>query len=190
MGMNMKPALRCLGIVVGLMASAAFLAGCGTCKPGKSPGPPLAYNIKISPGDSLRDSSLEVDLIGIHPSDLERYRTYSVKKYFKPGDPLRADASKFTVKFVPGQQNVATLPKNHTLWSAWMKAGVQYIVVLADIPGVADEGKPGTQDPRRQLIPICECYWPNKTQELEIKVQAGGVNLTNTPREGWSLPVW
>ncbi len=167
-----------------------FFVGCSSCKPGKSPGPPLTYDLKVSPGESLKDSSLEVDVVGVGPSDLERYKTYGVKKYFKPGDPLRADAPKHTIKFVPGNQKTEIIPKTAPIWSTWQKSGAQYLVVLADIPGIGDEGKVGTQDPRRQLVPLCECYWPNKTKELEVKVQAGGVSIVTIPREGWSLPTW
>ena len=188
--MSTRNAVGGVVLTLGSLLLAVAFCGCGSCRPGGPPGAPLTYNLKIYPGDSLKDSSLEVDIVGIHPSDLERYRTYSVKKYFKPGDPLRADAAKYTVRFVPGKQTVAMIPRNHTLWAAWMKAGVQYLVVLADIPGVADEGKAGSQDPRRQLLPLCECYWPKNTQDLKVKVQAGGVSLENTPRQGWSLPAW
>src|SRR5262245_49481707 len=78
-----------------------LLAGCSSCKPGKGAGKPKVYTLKVAPAESLKDSSVEVDVIGIHPSDLERYKTYSIKKYFRAGDLLRQDASKITARFVP-----------------------------------------------------------------------------------------
>jgi hypothetical protein len=188
--MNARPSFN--GIVAALLIGAAgsLFVGCSSCKPGKSPGPPLSYDLKISPGESLKDSSLEVDVVGINPSDLERFKSYAVKKYFKPGDPFRADAARQTIKFVPGAQKAEVIAKTAAIWKTWEKAGAQYLVVLADIPGVSEEGKLGSQDPRRQLVPLCECYWPKKTKELEVKVQAGGVSVVTIPREGWSLPAW
>ena len=103
---------------------------------------------------------------------------------------MRQDAAKFTTSFVPGEQKTVVLKKTDPIWDKWLKAGVQDLVVLADLPGAFEEGKVGSQDPRRQLLPLCKCYWPDKTEELTVKVQAGGVSLGNTPREGWTLPAW
>src|SRR2546423_9156483 len=169
----MKPHLTLRNVVVGLslILAAAALSGCASCKPGKGAGKPLTYNLKVAPADSLKDSSVEVDVVGIHPSDLERYKTYSVKKYFKPGDPMRADAAKVTAKFVPGNQKPLLIPSTDPQWAKWMSSGAQYLVVIADLPNVADEGKVGSQDPRRQLVPICECYWPAKTKGIAVEVE-------------------
>ena len=180
-----------LQFVLGLAVLAICgFTGCSSCKPGGPPGPALAYNIKVSPGDSLKDSSVVVDLVGISQSELPKWQTYSVKDYFKPGDPVRQDAAKFTTEFVPGKQSPSLLKQKDPLWDKWMKSGAQYLVIIADLPGVYKEGKLGSQDPRRQLIPLCKCYWPDKTVDLEVRVQAGGVSLVNAPREGWTLPAW
>ncbi len=186
-----KPAHRLLFTLTAL-ALALFVTGCGSCKPGQSPGKPLAYNLKISLGDSLKDSSLSVDVVGINPSDLQRWQTYSLKKYLKAGDPLRQDALKTTANFVPGQQAPFVLKKTDPMWDKWLKSGVgvQDLIIIADLPGVYEEGKIGSQDPRRQRIPLCECYWPSKTENLEIKVQAGGVTILTLPREGYPRPVF
>jgi hypothetical protein len=171
------------------LACGAF-AGCSSCKPGGSPGPAQSYNLKLSPGDSLKDSSVVVDVVGINQSELPKWQSYSIKDYFKPGDAVRQDAARFTAEFVPGKQNPAVLKKTDPLWDKWTKSGVQYLVVIADLPGVYKEGKVGSQDPRRQLIPCCKCYWPDKTADLEVRIQAGGVSLVTTLREGWTLPAW
>ncbi len=177
-------------LTVTALTLASFVAGCGSCKPGKPPGPPLTYDLKVSPGDSLKDSSVEVDIVGVNPSELQKWQTYSLKKYFKAGDPLRQDAMKVTASFLPGQQAPFTLKKTDPLWGKWFKAGVQDLVVIADLPGVYEEGKIGSQDPRRQRVLLCKCYWPAKTQNLDIKVQASGVTIVTTPRTGYPLPAW
>ncbi len=175
------------GLVV---ATAALVAGCSSCSPGKSPGDPLSYNIAVSPGGSLSDKSARVDIVGLNPSDLPKWQSYSLKKYFNPGDLLRQDAVKVTAEFLPGQQKVFQLSKTDPIWDRWLKAGVQNLVVLADLPGAFEEGKIGSQDPRRQLVPLCKCYWPDKTTALNVEVLASGVKLVTLPREGWSLPPW
>ena len=173
-----------------LAVVAAFAAGCSSCKPGSPPGPALSYDLQITPGESLKGSSVVVDVVGINQSEIQKWQTYSLRKYWKPADPLRQDATKFTVSFLPGDQSPSLLTKTNQIWGKWLKSGVQYLVVVADLPGVYDEGKIGSQDPRRQMIPICKCYWPDKTQKLDFKVQAGGVTVNTMPREGWLLPPW
>lgn len=173
-----------------LVLATAVLAGCSSCKPGGPPGAPQTYNLNIIPGESLKDSSVVVDVVGINQSELPKWQSYSLKDYFKPGDPVRQDASKFTAEFVPGKQSTVVLKKTDPLWDKWLKSGAQYLVLVADLPGVYKEGKAGSQDPRRQLIPLCKCYWPDKTSSIDVKVQAGGVSLVTPPREGWSLPAW
>lgn len=187
----MKPPFRFQSLLLALLVlGTGIFAGCSSCKPGGPAGQPLSYNFKINPGDSLKDSSVIVDVVGINQSEMAKWQTYSVKDYFKPGDPFRQDAVKFSTEFVPGKQSVVVLKKTDPIWDKWTKGGAQYLVVIADLPGVFKEGKLGSQDPRRQLVPTCKCYWPDNTMDLEVKVQAGGVSLVTAPRQGWSLPPW
>lgn len=170
------------------MTGASFLfEGCSSCKPGE-PGKPQAYNLNVNLGDTLKDSSVVVDVIAANQYDLERLKTYSVNKYWSPGDSMRIDIPKTSFSFVSGAQLKQTLPATNSLWAKWKDSGVQYLVVMADLPGVFEEGKTGSQDPRRQLLPICECYWPSKTEDLTIEVQASGVRVITAPRVGQTLP--
>jgi hypothetical protein len=164
------------------------LLGCSSSKAGRPAGKARAYNLKLVPGESLKESSATVDVVGVNPSELEKWRNYSIKEYFRPGDPLRTDAQKATVSFVPGRQEPLVLKTTDPIWNKWLKAGVQYVVVVADLPGVFPEGKVGSQDPRRQLVPLGKKCWD--TSDLEVKVQAGGVTVVTTPREGCSPPAW
>lgn len=165
-----------------------FLTGCASCKPGGNPGPPLAYNLQIQLSDSLKDSSVIVDVIGAGPLDLERLRTYSVNKYWKPGDSLRTDLPQASFNFVAAEKLTQTLNASDPKWKQWISSGTQYLVVIADLPGVFEDGKPGSQDQRRQIVPICKCYWPDKTKELVIRVQPSGVSVASAPRPGQVLP--
>ena len=188
----MKPNLQrvLLGLVV--LALIQFVVGCASCKPGKNPGPPLSYKLKVAPGESLKDSSVRVDVVGILPTELQKWQVKSLRDYWKPGDPLRQDAAgaMVTTSFTAGQQTALEIAKNDPRWTQWLNGGVQYLVVIADLPGVFPEGRPGSQDPRRQLVPLCKCYWPDKTQDLSVEVLASGIRLSTLPREGWTLPAW
>ena len=58
--------------------------------------------------------------------------------------------------------------------------GVTHVVVLADLAGVGPS-RPGNTDPRRQILPLDICHWPNKTTTLKVLVQRSGmVVLTPT----------
>jgi hypothetical protein len=174
----------------GALAILFFSTGCSGCKPGAGGGAARAYNLKLVPGESLKDSSVVVDIIGLQSSELQLLQTYSLKKYFKSGDPVRTDLSKTNVTFRPDKQTAFELKKDDPLWTKWLAEGVQYVVVIADLPGVYEEGKNGSQDPRRQLIPLCRCYWPGGTKDLTVEVRAGGVRIVTVPRDGQTLPAW
>jgi hypothetical protein len=188
--MKANARLQSVFLALTVLATLGFVAGCSSCKPGKDPGPATKYNIKVLPGDSLKDSSLTVDIIGVRQSELQLLQNYSLKKYWKPDDPVRKDLSKVSVPFLPGNQTPFVLGKTNVIWQKWVASGVQYVVVIADLPGIYEEGKAGSQDPRRQLIPICKCYWPSSAKELDVEVRAGGVRVVTIPREGQTLPVW
>ncbi len=190
----MKTHISCwrVSLALAVVAAAAMLAGCATCKPGKGPGPVQAYNLHIKLGPTLEHASVLVHVIPANPSDLERLKTYSLNKYWKPGDPLNRDLPKHVFNFVEGKQLTQTLDATDPEWATWKNSGALYLAVFADLPGVFDEGKPGTQDPRRQLLPICECYWPPNAKDIEVEAQASGVRLLTAPapQPGLQWPLW
>jgi hypothetical protein len=65
--------------VIGSFAACGFiallsagLAGCSTCKPGQ-PGTPGRYTIEVSLDESLKNSSVIADLVGVNSSSLPRW---------------------------------------------------------------------------------------------------------------------
>ena len=175
---------RCALLAV-LIIGGSFFSGCSLLGPARPP-----YNIKIQPGESLKDSSVQVDLVGVNPSELERWRNYSIHEYFKPGDPLRTDALKFPITFVPDQQKEVVLWSTNTIWNNWLQSGApdQYVIVLADLPGSFPEGKAGTQDPRRQILPLTKKAWSGR--DLELRVRADGVTVLTIPKASCLPPGW
>jgi hypothetical protein len=169
---------------------AVFISGCSLlfpCKPGK-PGKPQAYDLHIKLGTNLQGSSVVVDVLPANQYNLEKLKNYSVNKYWKSGDSLRQDTPKVTFSFVSGDKLEQTLPATDPKWKEWMDTGVQYLVIIADLPGVFDDGKVGSQDPRRQILPICKCYWDSGTKDLVVEVQRSGVHIATPPRPDQPLP--
>ena len=174
---------RLLNSLIGassLMLAATLLTGCGSCKPGK-PGPVGRYNIEVALDASLKDSSVIVDLVGVNPSTRPRWEAYDMGKYWHEGDPMRRDADKVVLNFVSGQTLTNSLPATDPQWDKWRGKGVTHVLVLADLPGT-QTSKPGTQDARRQILPLDRCTWPNKTTTLKVLVQRSGIVVVTPVR--------
>jgi len=170
---------------------AALLSGCKTCKQGQ-PGKPIKYSIEVALDESLKDSSVIVDLVGVNSFDLPKWESYDMSRatgYWKPGDPrkpdvpgdpMRRDADKWTLNFVSGQELTQTMSITNALWGKWITSKT-HVMVLADLPG-APPSRPGTQDARRQELPLGECFWPDKTKVLRVKVKRSGIEVLTQAR--------
>ena len=166
----------CLALGLGM----AWVSGCSSCKPGKL-AKPKAYHVTVSLDASLQQGSVVVDVIAVSPAGLPRWENYSVNNYWKEGDVMRADADKFSMSFVSGKSLTNELGRADAKWGKWLAQGATHLVVLADLPGGRAD-KPGTQDERRQIVPLDPCHWPNKTTNLVMHVQRSGINVLTPPR--------
>jgi hypothetical protein len=163
-----------------LATGIALLTGCATCKPGK-PGKPKAYHVTVNLDQSLQQASVLVDLVAANPTSLPRWEAYSMSKYWKDEDPMRKDADKITLSFISGRALSNELARVDAKWNKWLAQGATHLVVLADLPG-ARQDKSGTQDERRQIVPLDQCHWPKKTTNLIVQVQRSGINVITPPR--------
>ncbi len=159
---------------------AAVLAGCGTCKPGKA-GSTGRYSIEVSLDETLKTSSVIVDLVGVNPSGLPRWDAYDMGKYWREGDALRHDADKMVLNFVSGQAVSNSMAATDPLWDKWKSQGVTHVMVLADLPG-SQIARPGNQDARRQILPLDKCTWPSRTKVLKVLVQRSGIVVLTPTR--------
>lgn len=159
---------------------AAVLAGCETCKPGK-PGKIGTYAVEVSLDESLKTSSVIVDLVGVNPSNLPRWEAYDMGKYWKEGDAMRRDADKVVLNFVSGKALNMSLPESDPQWAKWKSKGVTHVLVLADLPG-SQTAKPGNQDARRQILSLDQCSWPDMTKGLKVLVQRSGIVVLTPAR--------
>src|SRR5689334_24609571 len=100
------------GTLVVLMT---LFAGCMSCKPGK-PGPIGKYTIEVSLDESLKSSSVLVDLVGVNPSGLPRWESYNMSNYWREGDPMRHDADKVVLNFISGQMLTNSLYVTYAQW--------------------------------------------------------------------------
>jgi hypothetical protein len=150
-----------------------MLSGCTFCRAGK-PGPLGTYTIEVSLDESLKSSSVIVDLVGVNPSNLPRWEAYDMAKYWREGDAMRRDGDKVVFNFVSGQATTQTLAIKDARWKQWQAKGVTHVLVLADLPGTI-ASRPGNQDARRQILSLDKCNWPGGTKELKLLVQRSGI---------------
>jgi len=165
------------GMLVTLMT---VFIGCSSCKPGK-PGPIGKYSIEVSLDESLKSSSVLVDLVGVNPADLPRWEAYDMGKYWQAGDTMRHDADKVVLNFVSGQTLTNSLSVTNSQWDRWRGQGVTHVLVLADLPG-SQTSRPGNQDARRQILHLDQCQWAAKTKVLKVLVQRSGIKVLTPPR--------
>ncbi|MFT3784278.1 MAG: hypothetical protein QM790_19900 [Nibricoccus sp.] len=159
--------LSCCLLTLGLLGS----AGCAsnTVKP-------RAFEVRVKVDESLANTSLQVDLIGANSlADLPKWTTYSITEYWQPDNPLRKDATHLTAQFGRGLPITVTVPRDHPHWLSWLKSGVAHLVIIADLPGIAND-QLGNADPRRLIIPLDKKLWPRRAP-LEILVKDSGLKL-------------
>lgn len=177
----MKHHVHCK-VIAGFVAilCSAILVGCATCKPG-DPGMPRKYDIEVNLDDSLKNSSVVVDLVGINSAGLARWQAYDMEKYWVDGDPMRQDASKVTFDFVTDSTLKRTLSMTNSIWATWQDKGVDHVMVLANLP-VTAASLPGNQDVRRQVLSLGVCHWPDKTTQLRVSVKRSGIEVLTPAR--------
>lgn len=151
--------------VVGLAGLA--LTGCDSAPR------PVPHDAQVSLAENLRGQTIEVDIVGVNnEANLAEWQSYNVNDYFKAGDAKRADAPKYTMKFSQGTAETVTLTKDNEIWKTWNKPA--YLVIMANIPGMSDQGGKPT-DPRRKVLPMFSNFW--ESRELQVSVQRSGVRV-------------
>jgi hypothetical protein len=163
--------LSCWAIVWG--------TGCALLK-----GNPIGrYDIEVEIEDSLRQGSVLVDLVGVNMASLPRWEGYSMSKYWQDNDPMRQDAGmdKVTLSFARGDLTSKMLASTDAIWDTWSSKAVTHVLVLADLPG-GHEDKPGTQDDRRQVLPLTRGHWVKKTDTLKVLIKRTGIDIVTSLR--------
>ncbi len=161
------------------------LTGCQSCKPGK-PGPITFFPIQVALAPSLQGKSVTVDLVGVSEPNRPRWEAYSMTKYWKDGDPMRANAVKKTFNFTSGSALSGKLESSDPICGQWKAQSATCVFVLVDLPG-AQTDQPGSLDARRQILPLDKCYWIlankelNGVKELKVVVTESGPQATAIP---------
>jgi hypothetical protein len=144
-----------------------------------------AYDLRLTLKDNPKETPFYVNVMPATANDLPSLATFDIEREAKHGDiPGLPPSLRFRFPGRSEQVYSAANPK----WQYWTATGVRYLVLFADLPGVFHGSKPGAQDPRRQIIPLDENYWPPGTKEIEVEILASRIHVVTPPRPGQSLP--
>jgi hypothetical protein len=171
-------------LVIGTLAL-AFLAG------GCDPGP---FNVEVFLDENdvgLRDKigavrSIEVDLIGVNESELDRWKQVPVSSFWEPDNAMRLSAKKHVLTFGQGHLPKQILLKKDQIWRTWIEdRQAKYLIVMAYLPWIQKD-LPGDADPRRVILPLERGQWEWSAwgaTTIPIQVGAGGMTPLRQPHK-------
>jgi hypothetical protein len=136
------------------------LSGC------KAPPKGTKFNVEVIPGNDIKLASIEVDLIGATEREKSYWETYSIDKYWEPGDAGRREADKVTLRLDNGETKTLAIPD--PIWNKWLARGDVYLVVIAHLPG---DFKGVARDPRREILSLQKKAWKTSKGLLQIEIQ-------------------
>ena len=143
-----------------LLVCAGYVAGCAS--------KPFKYPLVIA---QQAEGSILVDVVGLKQSELPDWESYSVTKYWQPGDLRRRDAKDNMVSFKVEKGKPFRLETTDPIWKRWQERGVEYLFVVADLPGVTEDG------PRRKTLSLYPEQWRGGTKALELEIQQSRVSV-------------
>jgi len=159
--------------VVAMAVAAVFSLSLGGC------GGAVKYDITVTRDESIKDMSVQVDLIGVNnPSTRETVAGYDVNKYWAADGALRKVNVYHSMQFVSGGPSVQTFSASNEMWNTWQEP--KWVVVIALIPGVG--GEKGA-DPRRKVLTLDSKEW--KERKLDIRVDSTGVRVLTPGKSGY-----
>ena len=123
--------------------------------------------------------SVDVHLIGVRAGELKRYRSMNVSDYWAPGGQSRQPLPARKALFLGPGATSKTVLGNDPVWKQWDAKVRPYLVVLADLRGVAPKAD---DDPRRVVLPLNKKRWGGGTKQIKITVLRDRIQLTTPPK--------
>lgn len=116
----------------------------------------VSRGVSVTAADEVCQKSVEVHLVGVNRFEKDRWDTMSMTDYWQPENPLRKSAEKYTYVIHFGQGPCkATLDKKDPMVGVWKDRQAEYLLVLADLPGVFQDLE-GNADARRLQLPALD----------------------------------
>lgn len=144
-------------------AAILLLVGCGD----KS-----LKKVIVEAEKTTQGRTITLHIIAVNEFDLPRLQSYSVDKYWEPGDPVRRSFEDQATKLeFKEARKIEYTPKSPE-WGKWFKKGNRHVVVIADLPTVKDDAA------RRQVVPLFQKGWAEKkVTQVKVRVQDAQVRI-------------
>jgi hypothetical protein len=164
--------------VMFLMVMAFYLLmGVGCC-------PLTRLNISIALDKSFQDRygsnrTVTVDLVCVQEAEDARWQQYSMTSYWEASDTMRNAPSRKTLTFNSSKLDPQVITTSDPIWGDWMKNAADKhppkIYVMVQIPKMFDRAKddrPGSEDPRRQLLETKSCSYSKLPPTVQLVLDA------------------
>lgn len=160
--------------VLGLLLFGLLTGGCSTIR-GSRP-------INVTASDPICNKSVEVHLVGINRSEKDLWEKMSMTDYWTPGNHLRKSAQKYTYVIQFGQGPcMVTLGKKDPIRRTWKSRKIEYMFVLADLPGVFTDSA-GNADARRMQLPAANSKrWGWRDKKIDIRIEESNIVSLTIP---------
>jgi len=161
--------------VLGLLLFGMLTGGCSAIR-GSRP-------VNVTASDPICNKSVEVHLVGINSSEKDLWETMSMTDYWTPGNQLRKSAQEYTrvIQFGQGPCMV-TLDKKDPIRRTWKNRKIEYMFVLADLPGVFADSA-GNADARRMQLPAPNSKrWGFRDKKIDIRIEESNIVSLTIPK--------
>ena len=176
-------------LLVAMVVFAFLAVGC-------SPVTPLHVTVALDPslvsGPDKLVGQIQVDLVVINPNEHQRWRDYSMTKYWEPNDPMRKSVPVFTMTLDADKNPTQTLSATDAIWGKWLAGANEKdppkLYVLAGIRrawNAEKDDKSGDQDPRRQMLPLGAARWDKSLgspPNVKLTVKNTGIVTDTQPK--------
>jgi len=130
----------------------------------------VALSPSMTNPETGRVPSVEVDVVGVGPTQEARWREYRMSQYFGGGDALRQSATKVTLPFTTDNPGAKTVERDNPVWDQWAQGGATRLFVLVNLPGFGEsDDLAGEADGRRLILPLERARWSGRRIEIEIR---------------------
>lgn len=181
--------MRLLGQMAALLLGLGFALGLGGCECTSKLGE-YRVVVKLSDAGFEADSpSMQVDLVGVTPTERQQLEAYDVSKYFSADDAFRAglladgpNKVRIARTFRAGGERSYELVLNRRdpMFQAWDQRGVRALVVLADLARVSPGSQPSLW---RGTLSLDKCDWGNRKELPPVEISPGRVTVPAPPEK-------
>ncbi len=160
-----------IALVLFAAALALVIAGCASTPKIK----PVPWKLSIT---ERTPASIEMDVIGVTPSDQKYYECISWEDYWKPDSQIRRDApklTKFLSKDTPTWMVSPEAADASAMWKQWTKRGAIELLLVARLPETGGQWK----------VPLSldKKAWKARNQTIEVEVLDSLVRVITPPRD-------